>query len=101
MLLSDEAIGKIIPGWITYPKSDEEIGYEDYVYHSGGVSPIHREIAKAQLKKLVEYIETQIGIHSRTADDGWVWLKLGKMQDTGVIRNLDWLQELKEELDET
>lgn len=42
--------------------------------HSGYL--IKQEAYKAQLKKVVEELEKEIGIHSRTADDGRVWLPI-------------------------
>lgn len=67
MLLTDEEIKAL---WKSNLASDRHS--EAYM----------RITAKAQLKKVVEEMERQIGMYSRTGDDGRIWLPIDELRQS-------------------
>lgn len=77
MLLTDvelhQAFSSHLSNWA-------EAGYDDSWGDDGMAQDNYKVIRRAQLKKVVEELEGQIGMYSRTADDGRVWLPIDKFR---------------------
>ena len=62
--------------------TEEEVRMLPNTTFNGWYNPSPDVVARAQLKKVEEELQRQVGIYSRTADDGRVWLPIDEFRQS-------------------